>query len=590
MGIHMNKLQNFLLKYEKILKYTLVVIGFLLIIIGISIHFLKEWLVAIGDSYVLDGHCCKCIIYIDLFNTPLIIVGGLLSFSLLFEKQIIKLYEKCSVKSKTVLAALLVLIFITLGLISYITFHNFPYTYDEYNYLYQANIFSQGKLFLEVPEVFRPFKENFMILHDSKLFSKYPPGFSLILAMGVLLKIPGLINPLIAVLTLIVLYSLTKSFLGPKYGLLSVIIISTTPYFLAYSASYYSHPTALLLTALILLIIRKYELTSQLHYLFLLGLVSAYSSLTRPLDSFCVIVPSYLYLAYVLYKKEDLKKMSYPILTYATVFALFLIYNYILIGKITIATYPIIHGEFRIVDPNATGFFQNIFRILTGYINNAIKDIPVLFYKRFIFHTGFFIPLLSILGFFFFKSKWKWILMLNFLMLVVFYNFHKGLGFPLYGARYYYSGFFSLTILATISFKQLIEKFKNKSHVLYLLTFVLCAHVFFSFILIDSYSYRFKIKLGLIEDIKINCPDNSIVILDWKNNNSIKPDCVRPFTELDLGTEKRNMFMKPSRLMTYINDPHLDLSKIKSYFPDHSICYYNYPILNELQSYDVTSQ
>ena len=539
---------------------------------------------------MLDGHCCKCIIYIDLFNTPIMIVGGLLSFSLLFEKQIIKLYEKCSVKSKAVLAALLVLIFITLGLISYVSFHNFPYTYDEYNYLYQANIFSQGKLFLEVPEVFRPFKENFMILHDSKLFSKYPPGFSLILAIGVLLKIPGLINPLIAVLTLMILYSFTKSFLGPKYGLLSVIIISTTPYFLAYSASYYSQPAALLLTALIFLIIRKYELTSQLHYLLLLGLVSGYSSLTRPLDSFCVIVPSYLYLAYILYKKKDLKKMSYSILTYATVFALFLIYNYILIGKISIATYPIVHGEFRIVDPNASGFFQNVFRILTGYINNGIKYIPILFYKRFILQTGFFIPLLSILGFFFFKSKWKWILMLNFLMLVVFYNFHRGLGFPLYGARYYYSGFFSLAILATISFKQLIEKFKNKSHVLYFLTFVLCTHIFFSFILIDSYSYRFKIKLKLIEDIKKSCPDDSIVILDWKNNNSAKSDCVRPLSVLDLGTEKRNMFMKPSRLMTSINDPHLDLPKIKSYFPNHSICYYNYRILNELQSYDVTSQ
>jgi 4-amino-4-deoxy-L-arabinose transferase-like glycosyltransferase len=590
MGIHMNKLQNFLLKYEKTLKYTLVVIGFSLIIIGISIHFLKEWLVAIVDSYATDGHYCSFHKYITLYYIPLIIVGSFLSFPLILEKQIIKLYENCGTKTKTVLAALLVLIFIILGLISYVTFHNFPYCYDEYNYLYQANIFSQGKIFLEVPEVFRPFKERYMILNDSKLFSKYPPGFSLILAIGVLLKIPGLINPLIAVLTLIILYSFTKSFLGPKYGLLSVIIISTTPYFLAYSASYFSQPTALLLTALIFLIIRKYELTSQIHYLFLLGLVSGYSSLTRPLDSFCVIVPSYLYLAYILYKKKDLKKMSYSILTYATVFALFLIYNYILIGKISIATYPVIHGEFKVVDPNASGFSQNVSSILTGLINNGIKSIPVTFYKFFIFHTGFFIPLLSILGFFFFKSKWKWILMLNFLMLVVFYNFHEGLGFPQYGARYYYSGFFSLTILATISFKQLIEKFKNKSHVLYFLTFVLCTHTFFSFILIDNYSYRFKIKLGLIEDIRKSCPDDSIVILDWKNNNSIKPDCVRPVSVLDLGAEKRNMFMKPSRLMTSINDPHLDLSKIKSYFPNHSICYYNYPILNELQSYDVTSQ
>jgi 4-amino-4-deoxy-L-arabinose transferase-like glycosyltransferase len=592
----MNKFQKFLLQYEKPLKCSSITIGFSLIILGVSIHFnhfLKEWLVAIGDSYASDGNCCRCHKYIGLYIPSLIVVGSFLSFPLIFEKQIVKLYEKCVIKQNTVLATLLVLIFITLGLISYFTFHNFPYSYDEYNFLYQAKIFSQGKIFIEVPEILRPFKETYMILNDDKLFSKYPPGFSLILTIGVLLNIPGLINPLVAVLTLTITYFFTKSFLGPKYGLLSVIIMSTTPYFLGYSASYYSQPTALLLTALIFLMVRSYELTYKDNYLYLLGLVSGFLFLTRPLDSFCVIVPSYFYLIYILYKKENLKRVSCPILTFAMVFALFLTYNYILVGRITIATYPVFVGEFRVVVPASYasgGLIQNVIWIATEYISNGIKNIPELLYKYFLTQTGIFIPLFAIFGLFFYKSKWKWVLILNFLMLVIFHNFNPGLGWPQYGARYYYSGYFSLAILSTISFKQLIEKINSKNNAMYLLTFILCIHFLFTLKLFNEYSYRFKVKLAIIEDIRNNCQDNSIVILESKINNPIKSNCILRLSFGDLGGEKRNMFMNTSRLMTWKNDPHFNLSKIKSYFPNHSVCYYNYNnILNELLTYDVAS-
>ena len=546
---------------------------------------LKAWLVAIGDSYARDGDCCICKKYFDLIKPIFIIIGSFLSFTLLFKKQIIKLYEKCAIKPKIVLAILLILIFITLALIAYFPFHNYPYCMDEYNYLYQAKIFTKGKLFIEVPEKFESFRELYMVLKDNKLFSKYPPGFPLVLSIGVLLNITGLINPLIALITLITLYFFVKTLLGTKYGLLSVILMSTTPYFLGYSASYFSQPTSLLLTTLIFFLLRKYELTSKDIFLFLLGLVSGYSVLTRPLDSFCVLVPSYLYLIYILYKRKDLKKASYPILTFITIFGLFLTYNYILTGKISIATYPIVTGEFRVVDPHTEGFFENLKSISISYIRNGVKYIPKLLLRYLLIPTALFVPLFAIFGFFKFKSKWKWILILNFLMLIFFYNFHGGYGWPQYGARYYYSGFISLVILATVGFKHFIEMLKNKSHIMHLVIIVLCTHLVFSFIAISQYSYRFKIRLAFSEDIINTCPDNSIVILRKKIDNTVKPNCFRIPSFVDLVDAKRNLFMNTSRLIT-LNDQHLDLHQIKSNFPNHSICYYDYSVMNKLLSYD----
>jgi len=581
----MDKSHTFYLKYEERLKYSLIVIGILFIFIGISMDWLKAWLVAIGDSYARDGDYCIFKKYVDFIKPIFIIIGSFLSFTLLFEKQIIKLYEKCAIKPKIVLAILLILIFITLALITYFPFHNYPYCMDEYNYLYQAKIFAKGKLFIEVPEKFESFRELYMVLKDNKLFSKYPPGFPLVLSIGALLNITGLINPLVALITLITLYFFVKTLLGTKYGLLSVILMSTTPYFLGYSASYFSHPTSLLLTTLIFFSVRKYELTSKEIYLFLLGIFSGYSFLTRPLDSFCVLVPSYFYLMYLLYRRKDLKKASYPIFTFITIFALFLTYNYILTGKISIATYPIVTGEFRIVDPHTEGFFENSKSISISYIKNGFKYMPKLLFRYLIIPTALFVPLFAIFGFFKFKSKWKWILILNFLMLIFLYNFHGGKGWPQYGARYYYSGFISLVILATVGFKHFIEMLEKKRQIMQLVIIVLCTHLVFSFIAIKQYSYRFKILLAFTENVINSCPDNSIVILRKKIDNTVKPKCFRIPSFVDLRDAKRNPFMNSARLIT-LNDRHLDLHQIKSNFPNHSICYYDYSVTNKLLSYD----
>jgi hypothetical protein len=163
------------------------------------------------------------------------------------------------------------------------------------------------------------------------------------------------------------------------------------------------------------------------------------------------------------------------------------------------------------------------------------------------------------------------------------------LGWPQYGARYYYSGFVSLVILATVGFKYFIEMLKNKERVLYLFTAVLCIHVMFSFIAIREYSQRFKIRLAFSEEICNNCPDNSIVILNKKHDDTLKSKCFRKSPFVILSDTKRNPFMNASRLIV-LNNRHLDLQKIKSNFPNRSICYYNYSVLNELQSFDETSQ
>lgn len=573
---------QFLLKREKQIGNLLMIFGGLLIFNGLFIDF--SWLNNIGYKH-LNYYLPAYLRYVSLIKPCFIITGSILTITLVFKKQIIKLCEENKFKSRNVLAIFLILIFSILGFIAYLPFHNYPYCMDEYNYLYQAKIFSQGKLFIKVPEIFEPFREQYMVLKDDKLFTKYPPGFPLILSIGVLLNTTGLINPLIATITLIILYSFLKSFLGPKYGLLSVILMSTTPYFIGYSASYFSQSTALLMTTLIFFLVRKYEVTSKDLYLPLIGLVAGYSFLTRPLDSFCVLVPSYIYLAYILYKGKNVKKVSSSIFTFSIILVVLLIYNYLLSGKISIAAYPAFKTDFPILIQDTGGVFQSLVTRLKVYITSGFHNIPTLLIRFLLIPSALFIPLFAIFGFFKFKSKWKWVLLSNCLMLIFLYNVHNTTGWPQYGARYYYSGFISLVIPATIAFKHLIEMLKNKNLIFYFLTLVLCTHCIFSLIAVREYSYRFKIRLAIDKDIKNKYPENSIIILNPKAvENPVKSNCLRIASFVDLGGEMRNPFMNTStsRLIT-LNYRRLDLNQIKSHFLNHSIYYYDYGILDDFE-------
>ena len=479
-----------LLRYEKQATYVWMTLGGLLLFSGLFVDF--SWLNNIGYKH-LNYNLPIYLRYVSFIKPLFIITGTFLFFAFLFKIQFLKLYQTHKFKPEILLIIFMLLIFVTLSFVAYVPFKDYPYSMDEYNFLYQARIFSKGKLFLKVPETYRPFVEQYMILRDGKLFSKYPPGFPLILSIGVLLKYPGLINPLIAVTTLFVLFCLVKSFMGPKYALLSVILMSTTPYFIAYSASYYTHPTALLLTTLLFFMVRKYEIARKDLYLPVIGFIAGYSFLTRPLDSFCAIVPAYIYLGYVIYKNKSLKKITYSIFTFSIMFALFLAYNYILIERVSIAAYPIVKGEFKVIDPHATGVLSNIISIISGYITNGIEYLPKLLVRYLLVPCAFFVPFLAIFGAFKFRSRWKWLLLSNYALLILLYNFHHGLGWPSYGSRYYYSGFVSLVVLATVASKQLIEMLKNKKLVYHIFAVVLCGHLIFSVTSIWAYSYRFNI-------------------------------------------------------------------------------------------------
>ena len=119
---------------------------------------------------------------------------------------------------------------------------------DESAYRAQAEMFASGHLWAAAPaptaaDAARSAHElhfTHFILHDGHWFTKYPPLWPAVLALGVLAGARWLVNPLLAVIALGIIYRMARRELGaaPRFALLVAI---ASPFFWMMAASQMSH-------------------------------------------------------------------------------------------------------------------------------------------------------------------------------------------------------------------------------------------------------------------------------------------------------------------------------------------------------------
>jgi len=181
-----------------------------------------------------------------------------------------------------------------------ITLREFPNSADEYAYLIMAETFSQGELSVPSP-LESKFFDFFHIINDGKFYGKYPIGWPLFLTFGVLIKLPMAINLIFGILALILIFLTAKEISSTKTANITLLIASTSPYFIFNSASYFSHSSALFFSVLSFFIYIKNLRSSKISNFFLLGMTLGILFNIRPLDSiiilFCLLM-HYLYTVY----------------------------------------------------------------------------------------------------------------------------------------------------------------------------------------------------------------------------------------------------------------------------------------------------
>lgn len=166
-----------------------------------------------------------------------------------------------------------------------------PHVQDSASYLLAAKAIASGHLKVPIDPALGPFFEFglFFEHHNGYLYPLVPglyfAGHPALLALGVLIHAPWVVNPISSGITLGLLFLLCRELFGTSTGILAVALGVLSPFARFQSASMLSHPTALLFVTAALLSLVCWFTRRRLVYALSMG--AAFGALlnVRPFDA-----------------------------------------------------------------------------------------------------------------------------------------------------------------------------------------------------------------------------------------------------------------------------------------------------------------
>ena len=164
-------------------------------------------------------------------------------------------------------------------------YERLPHLEDEVAYLFQARVFARGDIVIETPEPRRAYWQPFVVDRDGLRFSKYTPGWSGLLSLGVNLGQAWVINAFFAAMTVALVYRLGSNLFNPDVGLIASALTAFSPMALLLNASLMGHTPALFFTTLFILAYRQIEKTHRIRWGLMAGFALGFVVILRPLTA-----------------------------------------------------------------------------------------------------------------------------------------------------------------------------------------------------------------------------------------------------------------------------------------------------------------
>lgn len=339
-------------------------------------------------------------------------------------------------------------------------FEAVPHIEDEMAYVWQAQVIARGKLTLPSPPYEKSFLVPFVVDYQGQRFGKYPPGWPTMLALGVRSGARAWVNPLLAGLSLWLLFRLGQRLFGNLVGLFGVSLTLTSPFFWMNSGSLLAHPFGLFLTLAFVLSwgdifqggLRKRGLPTALPMLvgaLSLGLLA----LTRPLTAVGVALPFVLHGLWLFWrdKRETRLRLILFALLAAGVSCLLFLWQYAVTGNPLLNPYTLWWNYDKVGFGPGFGRAEGGHNLHQAWINLKYS---LLFGRHDLFGWGQYswvlIPLgaLAVL----LKRHWTSLPALLVLPALLFVYLFYWIGSALFGPRYYFEGLASAVLLSAVGF------------------------------------------------------------------------------------------------------------------------------------------
>jgi len=242
------------------------------------------------------------------------------------------------------------------GFLAYFSYGRHPHIPDEIMYLYQARYMAEGNLSVPAPSVPEAFSFYLIPYNAARWYSIFPPGWPAVLALGVVLGMPWMVNPVLGGLNILLLYYMFHELCNRRTARIAVILFCTSPWFVFMSMNFMSHTfmlTAVLIAAAAVIRARR---NGNVVWGCIMGGAVGVVSLIRPLDGLIVAIVIGLWSLGIGGRRLKLNIIAAYVLSVLVVGAIIFPYNKQLTGSST--TFPLMayYEEYHGHNSNALGF------------------------------------------------------------------------------------------------------------------------------------------------------------------------------------------------------------------------------------------
>jgi hypothetical protein len=174
-----------------------------------------------------------------------------------------------------------------LGLVVY-EWH--PHVPDEVVYLLHAKYLAAGLLDLPVPPVPDAFSVDLMTYEAVRWYSPVPPGWPAVLAIGTLLGVPWLVNPLLSGLCVVACHLLVRDVFDERMARITTVLLCVSPWFLFLGMSLMTHQLTLAAALFAAVAAARLRNGGGVAFAVVAGAGIGILALIRPLEGFIAAV------------------------------------------------------------------------------------------------------------------------------------------------------------------------------------------------------------------------------------------------------------------------------------------------------------
>jgi len=250
------------------------------------------------------------------------------------------------------------LVLIVASLISWRVLGLTPRIHDDVAQLFQARLFASGRLSATSPGV-PQFFDMMMMINDGKWYSQYPPGHPLLLALGVFIRAPWLINPLLGALTVVVAYLLGREAFDEHTARLGALLLAFSPYLVLTSGQFINHVSSAFFAVLFMLLYFR-SVKGSPGAALLAGLAAGMVMLVRPYTGLLIALPFALDALFRFFQRQgrSVGRYALMLLGACVMVGLLMGYNYLTSGNALELGYVTRYGAGHGLGFNRSGWGQ----------------------------------------------------------------------------------------------------------------------------------------------------------------------------------------------------------------------------------------